>query len=68
MARIAQESKKNKPVSKPKESFTGGQVTIFGGVGIWRRLIEKLKVKEELGKQVGLAWGGWRYELADLLP
>lgn len=67
MARIAQESKKNKPVSKPKESFTGGKVTIFGGAGIWRRLIEKLKVKGELGKQVGLAWGGRRYELADLL-
>lgn len=49
------------------ESFTGEEMTIFGGAGLWSRVIGKLEVSKELAKHVPQVWKGWRFDTIDLL-
>ncbi len=54
------------PVPRPVESFNGPLMTRYGGAGLLRRFVEKLRIRKRLSR-VAMAWRGRQYEAADYL-
>jgi len=63
MKNNSRKSKQNPSQQRPKyaqESFSGGIMTSFGGAGLWRRFLDKLKMPQRLG-QIQMAWAGRKF-------
>ena len=69
MKNNSRKSKQNPSQQRPKyaqESFSGGIMTSFGGAGLWRRFLDKLKMPQRLC-QIQFQWAGRKFSAASYL-
>ncbi len=69
MKNNSRKSKQNPSKQRAKyaqESFSGGIMTSFGGAGLWRRFLDKLKMRQRLC-QIQMAWAGRKFSAASYL-
>ncbi len=66
MKNNSRKSKQNPSQQRTKyaqESFSGGIMTSFGGAGLWRRFLDKLKMPQRLC-QIQMPWAGRKFSAA----